>query len=262
MITQPDQVTGEPRTVSWFLPTKATRYPTRTATPPGQLPEALYRTAEGRWVLYALHRETDYTYTNEFVSDDTARAWLESHGYTDAAAEDAADSNDDRGPGRPTVGGRVAVSLGDDLLARVDAAAAADATTRAATLRRLLATALTVHDLRAADAAHTGEPRSPTLTDLENALDAVIDALGPEVVLALANHLIARRSPWPHRSPGGSPQICGHQYGDYYATVGHWLTDLADNSHDLGSAAVTEISHLAEVYHHAAETVGNREESP
>lgn len=47
-----------------------------------------------------------------------------------------------RGPGRPEVGGRVTVSLGDDRLARVDAAAALAGITRAEMLRRMIDAAL------------------------------------------------------------------------------------------------------------------------
>lgn len=48
-----------------------------------------------------------------------------------------------RGPGRPGVGQPINIRLGDDLLARVDAIAAERGASRAATIRALVAEAVT-----------------------------------------------------------------------------------------------------------------------
>ena len=50
-----------------------------------------------------------------------------------------------RRPGRPEVGQPINIRLGDDLLAKVDAVAAESGQTRAQTIRRLVASALTRH---------------------------------------------------------------------------------------------------------------------
>lgn len=102
--------------------------------------ESLYRTKGGKWV-----RNNNATrYMNgpnlfEFLTDDEARDWLLRSECNDEAIErffgDVADE-EDRRPGRPEIGGRVTMSLGE-LLPAIDAYAARAGFSRAAAVRQL-----------------------------------------------------------------------------------------------------------------------------
>lgn len=111
--------------------------------------QQLLRTAGGRWVLCCWSQWQGTQTTYQFVSEETARDWLIKNGDDEVVAKYWGELETERGPGRPEVGQAINVRLGDDLLARVDALAAARAVSRAALLRDLVAAAM--------DAAEPGE---------------------------------------------------------------------------------------------------------
>lgn len=99
--------------------------------------EYLYRTAGGRWV-----RNLDSTrYMNgpdryEFLTDEQAKDWLlRSGNHDDAIERYFGDLEDEKGPGRPGIGGAVHVRLGDSVTA-IDAWAEQDGVSRAEWIRR------------------------------------------------------------------------------------------------------------------------------
>ncbi len=109
--------------------------------------EQLYRTAAGRWVLCRWSQRQTVPTTYEQISDDQARNWLVVNGSDDIIAKYLDTVEEERGPGRPTLGGDkpsdpVNVRLSPDLLTRVDRYADKHATSRAAAIRDLITKAL------------------------------------------------------------------------------------------------------------------------
>jgi hypothetical protein len=99
--------------------------------------EALYHTAGGRWVLHhwsAWHGKPE---TYEFIDDDRAREWLILNEHDDAVAKHFGEIEEERGPGRPMIGGKVTIRLGD-LLADVEMYQAGHGLTQAAALRQIV----------------------------------------------------------------------------------------------------------------------------
>jgi hypothetical protein len=103
--------------------------------------QALYRTPRGRWVLNKWSQWAGSEDTYEYISDDRAREWLLKCGHDDAVEKYFGELEEESGPGRPPIGSPINVRLGDELQARVDAAAL-PGEKRAATIRRLLEKAL------------------------------------------------------------------------------------------------------------------------
>ena len=113
--------------------------------------EAVLRTASGRWIH---ERWTDWGGEESayaYITAGAAHEWLLDGGHDAAAAEyfGAVPEEEDRRGGRPEIGNRVNVFLGD-LLPAVDAAALASGESRSGAVRRLLAAGL---------AAETGSTR-------------------------------------------------------------------------------------------------------
>ncbi|HEY2763440.1 MAG TPA: hypothetical protein VGJ13_05420 [Pseudonocardiaceae bacterium] len=104
--------------------------------------QGLYRTAKGRWVLRTWSNWQGEVDTYSYVTEDDARDWLIFNAEEDAAQKYFGEIEDERGPGRPEVGGAVHVRLGD-LLPSLDAWASRAAVSRAdavrEAVRRLLA---------------------------------------------------------------------------------------------------------------------------
>lgn len=73
----------------------------------------LYRTAQGRWVLSTWSRWQGKDTTYMYVDETTARDWLLFNDHDKAAEEYFGEIEEERGPGRPEIGGRVNVRLGD-----------------------------------------------------------------------------------------------------------------------------------------------------
>lgn len=102
----------------------------------------LLRTAGGRWVLHTWDQWQGGKSVHEYVDDQQARDWLIANHSDDVVERYWGPVEPERGPGRPRVGSPINVALGDDLLARVDAAAEQRGATRADTIRTLLSQAL------------------------------------------------------------------------------------------------------------------------
>lgn len=140
------------RVAGWFDVDKATAYQEDTewngnnhiskATGSQWDHQILYRTAKGRWVLHCWSSDTrSSTPSYEFVTDDDAREWLIAQREDEAVAKYFGELEEERGPGRPEVGGAVHVRLGE-LLPRIDAEAERLGVNRAEAIRRLLAKVL------------------------------------------------------------------------------------------------------------------------
>jgi hypothetical protein len=100
--------------------------------------EELYRTKGGRWVRhYNFTSEYNGPEYYEFLTDDQARKWLIEDGDDEIAEKYFGELEEEVGPGRPAIGSPINIRLGDELQARVDAAAL-PGEKRAATIRRLL----------------------------------------------------------------------------------------------------------------------------
>jgi hypothetical protein len=106
--------------------------------------EYLYRTAGGRWIRHLNARNYfNGPMTYEFITDEQAREWLVRAEQDDDVIEQYfGEVEEEHGPGRPEVGGRITTRFGDDLLARVDALANERGRSRADTIRFLVAQAL------------------------------------------------------------------------------------------------------------------------
>jgi hypothetical protein len=140
----------EPPVIGWFDPDNAKRFgearePDGTSVATGSRweRENLYRTRKGSWVLEHESNYQNGRVWHEFVSDDQAEDWLLRNGHGKAAKKLFGGAENERGPGRPEIGGAVHVRLGD-LLVRVDAYAAGqlDGMSRAEAVRELVSLGL------------------------------------------------------------------------------------------------------------------------
>lgn len=105
--------------------------------------QGLYRTAQGRWVLRTWSNWQGETDTYNYTTDDDARDWLIFNDYEAEAKQYFGAVEDERGPGRPEVGGAALIRLGD-LLSEVDAWASHEGISRSEAVRRLCASGLSV----------------------------------------------------------------------------------------------------------------------
>jgi hypothetical protein len=130
----------------WFDPVKAARWTDADHNGNGSggtgRGQAIYRTAGGRWVMEQWTLWQGESSYREFTDPGTAREWLLRNGYDEDAAKHFGDIEEERGPGRPRIGGEVLLRLGDDLLTGVDAYAGGRALSRAEAVRSLLSRAL------------------------------------------------------------------------------------------------------------------------
>lgn len=147
---------GNPATglIGWFDLDKAVTYEeatdwdgqNRVSVNPGCAPyghQRLHRTAGERWVLNSWSQWQGSPDIFEFISDDRVREWLLLNGHDKAVAEHFGPVEDERGPGRPEVGARVGVRLGE-MLPAVDAYADGHGISRAEAIRRLIGRGLSV----------------------------------------------------------------------------------------------------------------------
>lgn len=139
--------------IGWFDEHKADRYVEATewdgnnhiSVPTGDqfTHQDLYRTRGGRWVLchWSQWQGTETWY--EYLSDGEAREWLIANEHDDAVEEHFGAVEEERGPGRPEVGGTaITTILPDDMLDRLTAEADRQKIPRAELIRRLLAQAM------------------------------------------------------------------------------------------------------------------------
>lgn len=100
--------------------------------------QAVYRTAQGRWVLQNWSNWQNEANRCEFIEPDQAREWLLRNDEDAVVAKHFGEIEEERGPGRPKIGGKALISIGDDLLSEVDAYAKEDGTSRAEVVRKAL----------------------------------------------------------------------------------------------------------------------------
>lgn len=104
----------------------------------------LYRTAGGRWVLGSWSSYVSTPDSYEWVTDEKAHEWLLYNDHDDAAQEHFGPAAEERAAGRPMIGARICVRLGDHLTA-VDAYAKDRGISRADAVRQLVEQALTAN---------------------------------------------------------------------------------------------------------------------
>ena len=105
--------------------------------------EGIYRTSQGRWVKEIWSRwQGEPRHACTFIDAEDAREWLLRNHEDEAVAEYLGEIEEERGPGRPRIGGEVLVRLGDDLLGELDAHASEYGQNRAEAIRALLGEAL------------------------------------------------------------------------------------------------------------------------
>ncbi len=137
--------------LGWFNPDTAERFDQDTRwdgnnmigviTGSQWVDEYLYRTKGGRWVLNQdAHRYRNGPDTYQFLTGAQAKDWLLRSECNDAAvAKYFGPVEEERGPGRPGIGGKALISIGDDLLGEVDAYAKENSQSRAEVVRIALA---------------------------------------------------------------------------------------------------------------------------
>lgn len=150
-----------PRVLGWFDYARASRWSDQdpvTGNGSGGVHrgQAVIRTAQGKWVLEHWTDWAGETSTRTFIAEGDAREWLIRNGEDAAVTEYFGDlaEEEDRRPGRPEIGNKVQVSLGD-LLGRVDAFAGSRCVSRAEAIRELLCASLPAQTARA-----DGDPRT------------------------------------------------------------------------------------------------------
>jgi hypothetical protein len=113
--------------------------------------ETLFHTAEGRWVhKVAWHIGDRGQWVDDeadarpgpapmyrFLTDADALAWLTKNNYADRIETYLGELPDEKGPGRPEIGGRIQVRLGP-LLPEIDAYASKRSCSRAEAVRQLV----------------------------------------------------------------------------------------------------------------------------
>ena len=104
---------------------------------------AVIRTSQGRWVLQRWTNWQNETSQHEYITDSEARDWLLRNHEDDAVKKYFGEipEEEDRRPGRPSIGGYVHVPLGD-LVGQVDTYASETGQSRAEAIRTLLTEAL------------------------------------------------------------------------------------------------------------------------
>ena len=97
--------------------------------------QAVYRTAQGRWVLENWSIWQGEANRCEFIEPEQAREWLLRNDEDAAVAKYFGEVEEERGPGRPKIGGKALINIGDDLLTEVDAYASEHGQSRAQVAR-------------------------------------------------------------------------------------------------------------------------------
>lgn len=105
--------------------------------------QTLYRTAQGRWVICHWSNWVGAQDSYHYLTDEQAQEWLLFNGHDEAAERFFGPVAAEKGPGRPEIGNRVTLALGD-LLPELDAYAKEHGQTRAEAARTLLHEALNV----------------------------------------------------------------------------------------------------------------------
>lgn len=152
IIERGDEWTGEPTKWGWFFINRAEQFNELqrwdgnnhrgiiSGLQCGH--ECLYRTKGGRWVRhYDATNEFNGPEFYEFITDAAAREWLLRTERDEDVEQFFGEIEDERGPGRPEIGKAASYKLGEERIARIDAARL-EGESRSATIRRLLDEAL------------------------------------------------------------------------------------------------------------------------
>jgi hypothetical protein len=94
----------------------------------------LYRTAQGRWVLNVVSKWQGVPETYHYIADTAARDWLLFNDHDTDLYKYFGEPEEERGPGRPEIGGAALIRFGDQL-AVLDDWAKAHGVTRAEAAR-------------------------------------------------------------------------------------------------------------------------------
>lgn len=140
---------------SWYDPAKCERFDEGsywdgqnlfgTCSRSQWVDQTLYRTQSGRWVLNTdSTRYHDGPDLHRYLSDEEARDWLIRSEVNEEALERLFGPEPDEPPavGRPEIGPAISIKVPVDMLARIDAEAAALGIARAEWIRRACAAAL------------------------------------------------------------------------------------------------------------------------
>jgi hypothetical protein len=96
--------------------------------------QAILRTAGGRWVLHSWSNWVGTPDSYNWATDEQAQEWLLFNGHDNAATAHFGPAAEERAVGRPEIGGRVCVRLGE-LVDPLDAWAAENGMSRADAVR-------------------------------------------------------------------------------------------------------------------------------
>lgn len=117
--------------VGWFDPVKAERFPEDTRwngnnfvsvhTRDQFVHQALYRTAQGRWVRNTWSQREGGADVWAFIDDDAARTWLLLNGDDAAVERLLGPVEAEVGPGRPSIGIKLPVKFHPDVRTRLEA---------------------------------------------------------------------------------------------------------------------------------------------
>lgn len=137
---------AKPELAGWFDLDKATKFHEDTewdgsnhisvATGSQWDHEMLIRTAQGRWVLNTYSNRQGVMETYRFISDNDAREWLLRNDGDREVRQYFGEIEEERGPGRPSIGEQVCFTVPADVLAELDAQVERENSTRSALLRR------------------------------------------------------------------------------------------------------------------------------
>ena len=120
--------------------------------------EMLLRTAQGRWVLMTYSNRQGVMDGYRFVKDAEAREWLLRNNGDDEVQQFFGEIEEERGPGRPKVGGQVCFTVPAEDLAIIDNLAKQNGKGRSEVLRNAVAAFVKpVRDAIAETTQTTGE---------------------------------------------------------------------------------------------------------
>jgi hypothetical protein len=138
----PTEVGDPPALVGHFESSKAEEWSDKDCNGNGSggvgRGQAVLRTARGRWVLVHWTHWENETGLCEYIEPEQAEQWLLRHQYDEDAAKYFGPIAEERGPGQPPIGDRLAVRLPDDTRAKVKARAIELGTSESAVVRTIV----------------------------------------------------------------------------------------------------------------------------
>jgi hypothetical protein len=138
-----DDYLAKPELLGWFDSAKADRWTDRDYNGNGSggtgRGQAVYRTAQGRWVLSNWSNWQGEANSYTFIEPEQAQEWLLRNDCDDAVAEHFGEIEEERGPGRPKVGEQVCFTVPAGDLALIDNMAKQGGKGRSEVLRNAVA---------------------------------------------------------------------------------------------------------------------------